>query len=450
MTLVVPTWNITTENRNNADLNLANSIIKSKYVSPCEQSRTGCDSNSFTLPRFCCGIFQRCRCIGISLSTFLIFISFPLLIIPFLIVRCFPCIPLPKSLPAWSRSLFNRGGTTTILKKASEIQVVLNQTNNPLVEHFNPHCSFPFAVDRPQIIFYQRNNVACAQSNLTDGFDPNKPTILFVHGYEPGTTARGFRETFVTPSGVQIPSFPMVPTGDMYIDQGYNICAFYWNQFSDEPDITVAEKKIYTKGPHRCAIKSSVPNSGNGPETVSFQWFGDQNTPSIAVQLCNEYVKYFGKEYRSQVTMVGHSMGSQLSIEATRLLLNVLDSNNFTCKVPESLAKLYLLDPFFSRTTVTEGQKVAERATETLKQIKTKYPKIVIETQVTSLIGEGWFTGFCQGLVKYTNYRFHYLPDIGYWNIKDRHCIAQHIFMCENLMLLKSNEKNVDKKDKNL
>ena len=259
-----------------------------------------------------------------------------------------------------------------------------------------------------------------------------------------------------TPTGVDYSSlFPVLPTGNLWIDREYNVCIFYWNQFSDEPDIKVAEKKIYTKGPHRCALKSSTPNSGNGPETVSYTLHGDGSTSCISEQLHQEYVNYFSPEkgYTGKVIMVGHSLGAQLAIEAARRILlkedhsreerNQEKDDAENAEKMTSLSKLVLLDPFFSNgnTSLLKMQtytsnSVAARATNTLMHIAAQHPTIALETQIASVIGEGMgggWSGFscCSGLQQYTKYRMHALPDLCWMNVKDRHCISHHLFMCE-------------------
>ena len=366
--------------------------------------------------------FQHYRCCGVF--AFALIVA-PFLILPFAILRVCTCIPIPHWLPSWSRIFFNRTAPTADASSGEDIQD-LHASSLPPVETPNDHWLFPFAADRPRIIFFGRNNNPCVKDTPgMDVFDPSKPTMLYIHGYEPGTTARGFRETLDTPTGVFFDAYPVLRTGNVWIDRGYNIGMFYWNQFSDEPDIRDAEKKIYCHGPHRCAIKSSREDSGNGPETVFWSQYGDAKTPGIGQQLCDEYEKYFGDEgkYNGKVTVVGHSMGGQLAIEVSRLLLAKRPSSSDSSeKSHRSFGKLVVLDPFFSNSSV------ARRATESLEQLSLLVP---IETQVTSLVGEGWLSSYCSGLKAHTMYRYHSLPDLCWMDVKSRHCIAHHVFMCD-------------------
>jgi hypothetical protein len=447
------------------------SIAETAALLALQFSKEGRPSTSCcSLSRCCCSILQKFRSLGLFI---LIVIIAPLLFIPFLFLRCCTCIPLPKSFPAWARNVLNRVNVEhsklTMTVKAINPSKTITTQNLPIIETKQNWMLYPFAIEAPQIIFFDKNNTIIPskdiQSPSKNKFDRNKPTLLYVHGYEPGTTARGFRETMNTPTGVDFNNtYPVLHTGNLWIERGYNICVFYWNQFSDEPDIKVAEKKIYTNGPHRCAIKSSRSNSGNGPETISFHLYGDSDTLSIAKQLRDEYMKYFSKEngYNGKVTMVGHSMGGQLVIEASRLLLfNSVsnDSSNISNIELPCFEKLCVIDPFFSSGTknyindsLNSYNSVADRATETLKKIKTYHPNVVLETQITSIVGEGWLGSHCAGLQKFTTYRTHLLPDMFWMNVKDRHCIAHHIFMCEILINSGNDDDQIElkKKDKDV
>ena len=399
----------------------------------------------------CCSLCQNCRVIPILLAATAFFVAFPILFLPCLLLRWCTWIPLPAFVPAWAHKIFKRGTSITISELPPPTTTAPTPTSkNPKIETPNHWVSFPFGVEPPQIIFFGRNNTVVPSST----FDPQKNTLLYVHGYERGTTCRGFRETMDTPTGVDFDNtYPVLQTGNLWLDQEYNICIFYWNQFSDEPDIEDCEKKIYTKGPHRCARKSSNSHCGSGPETVSFHMYGTSTTPSISRQLCKEYNTYFDPQrYQGKVLMCGHSMGGQLVIEAARELLQ-LDNNNRLNSSGQngnsghvaqvfSLTKLVVLDPFFSSGTKPFiSTTTAQRATDTLKQIATQHPSLILETQITSLIGEGWLGSHCTGLQDYTNYRVIDLPDMCWMHVKERHCIAHHLFMCEIVKKRDQDEK---------
>jgi hypothetical protein len=85
-------------------------------------------------------------------------------------------------------------------------------------------------------------------------FDPTKPSVINVHGFQKTVTGRGFRETFncyynYGRNPGENFGFSQkwdVDAADAWIDQGWNVGCFYWNQFADEDDVKDAETKVWT------------------------------------------------------------------------------------------------------------------------------------------------------------------------------------------------------------
>ena len=74
-------------------------------------------------------------------------------------------------------------------------------------------------------------------------FDPAKPTVIYLHGWERGTTVRNFRESYLVED---IVGFTGQLTNTPWKKAGWNTGIFYWNQFADEPEVKTAEAKIWT------------------------------------------------------------------------------------------------------------------------------------------------------------------------------------------------------------
>jgi hypothetical protein len=476
--------------------------------------------------------------------------------------RCVPGLPLPQWVPGWAHGFFGKGGGSGVRDETGAAghdaaggaggaarrkvhdgddwgdadgdghggsTAVLSPS---AVETPNMPWRFPFAFEPAHIRFYGRDNRPCPSpaAPTAEYFDPRKPTLLYVHGIEPGTTVRGFRETFVTPTGVET-MFPRVPTGNLWLDRGYNIAIFYWNQFSDDERPAV-EKKIYVGGrmPFVCKTRemdqqggkkqpaprrqhrhrlvrrltqssdemrmtgrarrggsisaadasSSSSSSSSMNETISDggahgsdERMTGQDGPSIAEQLGNEIVRYFGglgdEGANAQrcccagVRVVGHSMGSQLVLEALRGLL-VCGGEKNKVGVPAggedgaalrrartraavlaiAREKVVLLDPFFGKTVHPFPPFLGKlcagaRASENLQKIhgwrspNTGGQTIRLETHVTSIIGEGWLGSYPRELRTLTRHRDVLLPAVSWLDIKQRHCIAHHYYMCSIL-----------------
>ena len=83
-----------------------------------------------------------------------------------------------------------------------------------------------------------------------------------------------------------------------------------------------------------------------------------------------------------------------------------------------------------------------ERASENLRKIhgwrgsgssNTAGQTIRLETHVTSIIGEGWLGSYPRELRTLTRHRDVPLPAVSWLDIKQRHCIAHHYYMCKIL-----------------
>ena len=81
------------------------------------------------------------------------------------------------------------------------------------------------------------NNVTGLGMGPSVHFDPTKPTLIYSHGYQPGSGPKAHRE--------RLTSFKGVLMADAWIDQGWNVGSFYWTQFADEPTVEEAENKIW-------------------------------------------------------------------------------------------------------------------------------------------------------------------------------------------------------------
>ena len=167
-------------------------------------------------------------------------------------------------------------------------------------------------------------------------------------------------------------------------------------------------------------------------------------------------MRYFGggeagQERCAGLHIVGHSMGAQLVLEATRLLLDSAESGGASAGHGRALAtasaiareKIVLLDPFFGRTRHSfpplGGRCAGERASENIAKIHGWHGEdsagggLALETYVTSIIGEGWLGSYPRELRTLTRHRHVHLPKVSWLNITQRHCIAHHYYMCSIL-----------------
>jgi hypothetical protein len=160
-------------------------------------------------------------------------------------------------------------------------------------------------------------------------FNPARPTVIYMHGWQPNTVAGLKRETF---DRSELNSNADVARP--WIDRGWNVGIFYWNQYADEGEVKDAEAKIYTAaGPRQMRWRNAAGSYTAGP------------AQSVSAQFINVYRAAMNGYTGNQVRLVGHSLGAQLAIHAASELLRQRNAGS----LPANLAPLRvgLLDAAF-------------------------------------------------------------------------------------------------------
>ncbi|WP_052487559.1 hypothetical protein [Gordoniibacillus kamchatkensis] len=185
------------------------------------------------------------------------------------------------------------------------------------------------------IYWYGKDNVAQKYKPGIDNpyYDPKKPTVIYVHGWEKDTVSKYFRESGAS---YDFDDKPM-QIFNLWLDAGYNVGVFYWNQLSDDdlpgvpfqitrPEWT--ESKIWsTKGD----VGMRWRKPGGSFETV--------NVPqkSAGDLFYDEYVAAMANQQNKNIQIVGHSLGHQMAIYLAK---KVCDTKSGLCP-----NRLTLLDP---------------------------------------------------------------------------------------------------------
>ena len=252
-----------------------------------------------------------------------------------------------------------------------------------------------------------------------DYFDPNKRTMIFIHGWQNGSTMNQFRRTFVEEDIISEAG----SLSTYWIDQGYNVGILYWNQFADEREVQDAEAKIWTNDGPRGMRWRYRTNSGS----VSYSSLNTQNSVSDLLfhQLTENLAHYQGQELR----IVGHSLGSQLAI----LLAHRLYKNNVSNTLKPT--RVALLEAFFSngRKSYLNDRWTGEQARIYVKELKSK--GVIFEayrsssTSSTVFVGDEneellemtafselrpWYFNVVQQREKHTAVISHYLWSMGF------------------------------------
>jgi hypothetical protein len=176
-------------------------------------------------------------------------------------------------------------------------------------------------------------------------FDPAKPTMIFVHGWQP----------YLSNS---LPTFDFngTDTAAGWIDGGWNIGIFVWNQFSDETTgLGAGDPDWFAGGPPQGVLDAEAKIwTTTGPQGMRWRdWddFIDQYSEtaglsSAAELFYDEYVAAMPITYTGNIRIAGHSLGNQMAVRFTKLVHDNIAAGN----VPENLrpARVALLDPYWS------------------------------------------------------------------------------------------------------
>ncbi len=176
-------------------------------------------------------------------------------------------------------------------------------------------------------------------------FDPNKPTIVYVHGNAPDAVQGKDREDFLlSDGGLNLQSH------NQWKAAGWNVAIFYWIQFADEgiwnsaPPIKV-EKKIYDHN-------TDVGMRWRGSNGNFYVTSGVTNLP-IKNLFAARYQEVFGNGYNREIRIVGNSLGGNLTMAG---LLKVYRNGG---RLP---SRVTLMDPFWtparSNTDAANARKV--------------------------------------------------------------------------------------------
>ena len=191
-------------------------------------------------------------------------------------------------------------------------------------------------------------------------FDPTKPTVIFVHGWQPGISAThppDFSYTYL--DGL----FPRtVNTANAWVQAGWNIGIFYWNQFSDEAQVVDAEAKIWTtEGPKGMRWRKGDGSYEDAPP----------GTPSAGELFYQTYVAAMTEQECTggPIRIAGHSLGSQMAVRLTKLVADGIAAG----EVPAHLLpdRVAFLDPYWSlgAKPYLDDKKTAELVRERVAEL---------------------------------------------------------------------------------
>lgn len=164
-------------------------------------------------------------------------------------------------------------------------------------------------------------------------FNPNMPTIIYIHGWQPNSTVSHYRETFAYEVDGTV-----YDLAETWLNRGWNVGIFYWNQFADELDVRNAEAKIWSaEGRYGMRWRK---------QDGSYSTAGVPPGKSVGDLLAEAYCQAMAGYRGNNVRIAGHSLGNQLAVALARMIYERAAAGEIPANlVPKRVA---LLDPFWS------------------------------------------------------------------------------------------------------
>ncbi|MCJ8170857.1 hypothetical protein [Atopomonas sediminilitoris] len=207
-------------------------------------------------------------------------------------------------------------------------------------------------------------------------YNSTKPTIIYVHGWQNGTTAKQSRETFNRKDA----GGPDLDLANSWLMSGYNVGILYWNQFADEGEVKDAEAKIWTAtGPRAMRWRNSAGSYSNGP------------SKSVGDLLFDSYKANLAGYNGSNIRIAGHSLGNQMAIVLSKKISDAVNAGTVSSKLlPKRVA---LLDPFYSNygKSYLGNKWVGEVCRTYVTELKSK--GVIFEAYRTSSVTSTVFVG---------------------------------------------------------
>jgi len=166
----------------------------------------------------------------------------------------------------------------------------------------------------------------------SDYYDDSKPTVIFFHGWQSGTSELGYER-----GGYH---YDRIDTNTMeaWKELGWNVGSFYWNQFADEDELKDAEAKIW---------------SVSGPRGMRYRLddgtYSTEQSPKYSVgRIAFEQVSAaLANNQSGNVRLTGNSLGSQLAVVVAKQINDGIRAGELSEMLLPN--RIELLDPFWSK-----------------------------------------------------------------------------------------------------
>jgi len=199
-------------------------------------------------------------------------------------------------------------------------------------------------------------------------YDPARPTIIHIHGWQNGSIAEFSREDFDHGRGSKTRTD--TKAGDIakaWLDQGYNVGMLYWTNFADEGSVTDAEAKIWpaSRTSIRYKVCKTLPKPGTKCQTESRN-FSANATVTVSSLLTDSVIAGMPNFSGESLRLSGHSLGNQIAIAIAGDIHQRLQEGKISNHklLPTRIA---LLDPYYS------GAKTSNLGLGIMNTLKSNY-----------------------------------------------------------------------------
>ena len=241
-------------------------------------------------------------------------------------------------------------------------------------------------------------------------YDDTKPTMIYVHGWLYGSSEDDYwRPTFSWSHNAE--SYDDLQGLDVdeaaaWIDAGWNVGIYYWNQFADELSVFDAEAKIWTTSGLQGMRYRQSDGSYNTVQSPS-ESISELMTATIAEALANNSNGY--------LLLHGHSLGNQLAIATAYSLTKLAEQGSIDASlIPE---RVVLSDPYWSNfiQIYLDGATTGEISTEYVSYLIDHYDLAVEMDRSSGLcdLGLGDCNDDMTEIVAFQRLRPWYTSDLG-------------------------------------
>jgi pimeloyl-ACP methyl ester carboxylesterase len=163
-------------------------------------------------------------------------------------------------------------------------------------------------------------------------YNPNKPVIIYIHGWQDGSTQKNYLPHIRLQYGNEDRW-----TQNYWLNRGWNVGVFHWTQLADEPspNVSHAEAKIWNANNGMTGMRWRRSDGTYETNTVPAE--------SVGQLLFYSYINALSNHNGSEIRLVGHSLGNQLVTRLTQNLLNTYGSNHRF--IPK---RVTLIDPAYT------------------------------------------------------------------------------------------------------